>query len=122
MKPAGSERNMASNIEVSRHKASQELKVWPQGGNLGACEAEEAFNAPSAFENYDADVALDEARAALAATVATTPAGLAAITGFVREMTRELGDFYFEDEEAMVFAASLDAAVRGIAGMPRRAA
>jgi hypothetical protein len=80
--------------------------------------AEEAFNAPSALENYDADVALDEARAALAATVATTPAGLAAITGFVREMTRELGDFYFEDEEAMVFADSLDAAARGIAGMP----
>jgi hypothetical protein len=84
--------------------------------------AEEAFAAPRALDNYTADVDLTEARAALAATVATTPAGLAAITGFVREMTRELGDFYFEGEEVIAFADSLDAAVRRLAGLPPRGA
>ena len=37
-------------------------------------------------------------------------------------MTRELEEFYFEDEEAVMFADSLDAAVRRIAGLPPRVA
>jgi hypothetical protein len=84
--------------------------------------AEKAFTAAALAGNYDANVGLTEARAALAATVATTPAGLAVITGFVREMTRDLEEFYFEDEEAVTFANSLDAAVRRIAGLPPRVA
>ena len=37
-------------------------------------------------------------------------------------MTRELRDFYFEDAEAVVFADSLDTAVRAIAGLVPRVA
>jgi hypothetical protein len=48
-------------------------------------DAEKAFTAAVAVKDYSRDVGLDEARAALAATVATTPAGLAVITGFIRE-------------------------------------
>jgi hypothetical protein len=39
-------------------------------------DAEKAFTAAVAVKDYSRDVGLDEARAALAATVATTPAGL----------------------------------------------
>jgi hypothetical protein len=44
-------------------------------------DAEKAFTAAVAVKDYSRDVELDGARAALAATVATTPAGLAVITG-----------------------------------------
>ena len=64
---------------------------------------------------------LAEASAALAATIATTLPGLAAITGFVREMARELGDAYFVGDEGVRYAASLDATVRALAGLPPRA-
>jgi hypothetical protein len=85
-------------------------------------DAEKAFTATVAVKDYSRDVGLDEARAALAATVATTPAGLAVITGFIREVTRQIGDAYFQDAEAVMFADSLDAAVRRIAGLPPRVA
>jgi hypothetical protein len=39
-------------------------------------------------------------------------AGVAAITGFVREKTRELGDSFFQDRDAVAYAESLDTAVR----------
>ncbi len=64
----------------------------------------------------------EKAFTAAVATVATTPAGLAVITGFIREVTRQIGDAYFQDGEAVMFADSLDAAVRGIAGLPPRVA
>jgi hypothetical protein len=83
-------------------------------------DAEKAFTAAVAVKDYSRDVGLDEARAALAATVATTPA--AVITGFIREVTRQIGDAYFQDAEAVMFADSLDAAVRRIAGLPPRVA
>jgi len=85
-------------------------------------DAEKAFTAAVAVKDYSREVGLDEARAALAATVATTPAGLAVITGFIREVTRQIGDAYFQDGEAVMFADSLDAAVRRIAGLPPRVA
>jgi hypothetical protein len=53
----------------------------------------------------------------LAATVPTTVAGVAAITGFVREMTRELGDSFFQDRDAVAYAESLDTAVRRLTGL-----
>jgi len=84
--------------------------------------ASKAFTAAIAVKDYSRDGGLDEARAALAATVATTPAGLAVITGFIREVTRQIGDAYFQDGEAVMFADSLDAAVRRIAGLPPRVA
>ena len=82
-------------------------------------DAEKAFTAAVAVKDYSRDVGLDEARAALAATVATTPAGLAVITGFIREVTRQIGDAYFQDGEAVMFADSLDAAVAGLRGFRR---
>jgi len=85
-------------------------------------DAEKAFTAAVAVKDYSRDGGLDEARAALAATVATTPAGLAVITGFIREVTRQIGDAYFQDREAVMFADSLDVAVRRIAGLPPRVA
>jgi hypothetical protein len=60
------------------------------------------------------------ARIALASTVPTTPTGLAALTTFVREKNAELGEFYFaadDTDEQFLFVASLDAAVRGMAGL-----
>jgi hypothetical protein len=53
----------------------------------------------------------------LAATVPTTVAGVAAITGFVREMTRELGDSFFQDRDAVAYAETLDTAVRRLTGL-----
>jgi hypothetical protein len=44
------------------------------------------------------------------------------ITGFIREVTRQIGDAYFQDGEAVMFADSLDTAVRRIAGLPPRVA
>jgi hypothetical protein len=79
--------------------------------------AENAFAEQADDEPAGKLLGLRKLRAELAATVATTPAGLAALTGFVREMTAELEDFYFEGEEAVMFASSLDTAVRGIFGL-----
>jgi hypothetical protein len=76
---------------------------------------EEAFAAAAAADDYFHSP--QEAHRALAATIATTPAGLAALTGFVREMTAEIGDFYFEGKQAVAFAVSLDTAVRRIFGL-----
>ena len=60
------------------------------------------------------------ARIALARTVPTTPAGLAALTTFIREKSVECGEFYFaadDPDEQFLFVASLDAAARGMAGL-----
>jgi hypothetical protein len=55
------------------------------------------------------------ARIALAETVPTTPAGLAALTGFLREQTTALGESFFDrDEEHEAFFKSLDIAVCSI--------
>jgi hypothetical protein len=51
--------------------------------------------------SFTVDVSLREAMRELAATVPTTVAGVAAITGFVREMTRQLGDSFFQDRDAV---------------------
>ena len=80
--------------------------------------AEKAFDTKWKAEDFSFDRDLADARAALAATVATTPAGLATLTGFLRRMTRELDDAYFQGEDAVAFAASLDTAVRRIADRP----
>jgi hypothetical protein len=55
-------------------------------------DAEKAFTAAVAVKDYSRDVELDGARAALAATVATTPAGLAVITGPCDRRTAEQRD------------------------------
>jgi hypothetical protein len=59
------------------------------------------------------------AREALARTSPTTPAGLVALTGFLREQTATFGEFYFDttSDEPATFASSLDDAVRGMAGL-----
>jgi hypothetical protein len=60
------------------------------------------------------------ARIALARTVPTTPEGLAALTTFIREESVERGEFYFaadDPDEQFLFVASLDDAVRGMAGL-----
>ena len=59
------------------------------------------------------------AREALARTSPTTPAGLVALTGFLREQTAAFGEFYFDttSDEPAAFASSLDHAVRGMAGL-----
>ena len=61
------------------------------------------------------------AREALARTRPTTPAGLAALTTFIREQNAHYGEFYFEDSgtcaETATFTSSLDDAVRGMAGL-----
>lgn len=57
------------------------------------------------------------ARAALARTVATTPAGLVALTSFIHAQSVDLREFYFDDNDPLEdFAASLDASVRGVIG------
>ena len=59
------------------------------------------------------------AREALARTSPTTPAGLVALTGFLREQTAAFGEFYFDttSDEPAAFASSLDDAVRGMVGL-----
>jgi len=55
------------------------------------------------------------ARIALAETVPTTPAGLAALTGFLREQTTALGiPFFDQNEEHVAFFETLDTAVHNI--------
>jgi len=55
------------------------------------------------------------ARIALAETVPTTPAGLAALTGFLREQTTALAESFFDrDEEHEAFFKSLDITVCSI--------
>src|SRR5450759_1661410 len=57
---------------------------------------------------------------ALAIIPATAPpAGLVALTGFLREQTAAFGEFYFDttSDEPAAFASSLDDAVRGMAGL-----
>jgi hypothetical protein len=62
---------------------------------------------------------LNAARPALARTVPTTPAGLAALTAFFREAQANLhgaGPYFEEAEDSEAFARSLDVAVRGMYG------
>jgi hypothetical protein len=79
--------------------------------------------APDDYRTPEMVAAVKEAtaaRIALARTVPTTPAGLAALTTFVREKNVELGEFYFaadDPDERFLFVASLDVAVRGMAGL-----
>jgi hypothetical protein len=64
--------------------------------------------------------AVEKARTLLARTVPRTAAGLAEVTGFLREVDLELCGAapYFEDaEDSAAFNISLDKAVRGIAGL-----
>ena len=81
-----------------------------------AREAHARFERALRTENFTVDVSLREAMRELAATVPTTVAGVAAITGFVREMTRQLGDSFFQDRDAVAYAESLDTAVRRLTG------
>ena len=80
------------------------------------CRAAEAL--------FDADpegpgVGLRPARQALARTAATTPAGLAALTGFLREQSNRYDAFYFdcESDEPRAFGLALDESVRGMTGL-----
>jgi hypothetical protein len=77
-----------------------------------AREAHARFERELRAENFMVDDSLREAMRELAATIPTTVAGVAAITGFVREKTRELGDSFFQDRDAVAYAESLDTAVR----------
>ena len=77
-----------------------------------AREAHARFERGLRAENFMVDDSLREAMRELAATIPTTVAGVAAITGFVREKTRELGDSFFQDRDAVAYAESLDTAVR----------
>jgi hypothetical protein len=55
------------------------------------------------------------ARNALAETVPTTAAGLAALISFLREQTVEMGEPFFDrSEEQVAFFETLNTAVRGI--------
>jgi hypothetical protein len=59
--------------------------------------------------------AMISARTALAETVPTTLAGVAAVLRFVREQSERLEDFFFDDsEECTCFVASLEQAALGL--------
>jgi hypothetical protein len=79
--------------------------------------------APDDYRTPEMVAAVKEAiaaRIALARTVPTTPAGLAALTTFIREKSVECSEFYFaadDPDEQLLFVASLDAAARGMAGL-----
>jgi hypothetical protein len=109
-------------LRPKRVNAQEEtdVRVRPPARDPAFAAVARARAAEQAFAVGNPD-GLAEARAALAATIATTLPGLAAITGFVREMARELGDAYFVGDEGVRYAASLDATVRALAGLPPRA-
>src|SRR5262249_25287415 len=72
--------------------------------------------------NGERTTAIDEATDArwdLASTVATTPAGLTALTAFICEEEKDLGEAgpFFDSDESKVFAESLNQAVAGMAGL-----
>src|SRR5262249_5695714 len=68
--------------------------------------------------NGERTTAIDEATDArwdLASTVATTPAGLTALTAFICEEEKDLGEAgpFFDSDQSKVFAESLNRAVSG---------
>jgi len=85
-----------------------------------AREAHARFERGLRAESFMVDDSLREAMRELAATIPTTVAGVAAITGFVREKTRELGDSFFQDRDAVAYAESLDTAVRQLTRIEAR--
>jgi hypothetical protein len=60
------------------------------------------------------------ARLTLARTVPTTPAGLAAIMGFVWSQTVEYGRIYFDDSELAAFIFSVASAAQALASVFER--
>jgi hypothetical protein len=62
-----------------------------------------------------AAAAFAAARLALTRTVPTTPAGLAAIMGFVWSQTVEYGRIYFDDAELAAFIFSVASAAQALA-------
>ena len=60
------------------------------------------------------------ARLTLARTVPTTPAGLAAIMGFVWSQTVEYGRIYFDDAELAAFIFSVASAAQALASVFER--
>jgi hypothetical protein len=89
-----------------------------------ARRAEAAIDALDESVSADATIApADEcwaACSALARTVPTTPAGLAALTSFLREAEASLcgaGPYFDRAHDAQAFAISLDTAVRGMTGL-----
>ena len=75
----------------------------------------------------EADIATKKAVAAFAAarltlarTVPTTPAGLAAIMGFVWRQTVEYGRIYFDDAELAAFIFSVASAAQALASVFER--
>jgi hypothetical protein len=106
---------------VARARAAEAAFVerWDRDNDLED-KGIELVPAPSDHRTPEMVAAVDEsiaARDAIAETVATTPAGLAALTGFLREMALETRLFYFEDDQAVAFTASLDQAVCGMSGL-----
>jgi hypothetical protein len=95
------------------------IQCSPHGA--GACGR--ALDRERLLEEEYPDKEFGSFRAELAETVATTPEGLLALTGFVRKMTLKLGGFYFtaEEGEQIAFAISLDASVRRIFGVDQDA-
>jgi hypothetical protein len=66
-----------------------------------------------------AAAAFAAARLTLARTVPTTPAGLAAIMGFVCSQTVEYGRIYFDDAELAAFIFSVASAAQALASGER---
>jgi hypothetical protein len=62
---------------------------------------------------------LGAVQSALARTIPTTPAGLVALTGFLRwaHTDRSLSPYFDDEEDANAFAVSLDAAVRRLSAL-----
>jgi hypothetical protein len=88
-----------------------------EGGGIKLDKAPDDHRTPEMVATVKEAIA---ARIALASTVPTTPAGLAALTTFIRERSVECSEFYFaadNPDEQLLFVASLDAAARGMSGM-----